>query len=173
LTAADQGNHTFSGGATLFTAGTRDVTATDTASGINGSAAVLVTPAPAVSFVITAPASATSGVPFDISVTAVDPYGNTDSNYQGTVTFTTSDSDGGVVLPADYAFQPGDQGVATFPSGVTLMTPGDQTVSVTDTASGINGSALVTVTGGGGALSGRGQHDDVLAVLFALESSVW
>jgi hypothetical protein len=94
------------------------------------------------------PSSAESGTAFDIAVVAVDPYGNVDTNYTGTVTFTSSDPDPGAVLPADYTFQPSDQGIATFPGGVTLITSGDQTITATDTASGINGTAVVTVTTG-------------------------
>jgi hypothetical protein len=143
---ADQGRAAFPGGATLYTAGTWDVTATDTTSGITGAASVNLVAAPAVAFQVLAPESASSGTPFDVTVVAVDSYGNTDTHDQGTVTFTTSDTDPGVVLPPDYTFQPGDAGTATFPGGVTLITPGDQTLTVTDTASGITGSAIVTVT---------------------------
>jgi hypothetical protein len=141
----DRGRVTFAGGATLYTAGTWDVTVTDTASGISGTANVVVTPAPAVALAITAPTNAASGTPFDVTVTALDPYGNTDINYQGTVTWTTTDPDPGVQLPADYAFQPSDAGMVTFPGGVTLITAGDQTITATDTDSGITGSAIVTV----------------------------
>jgi hypothetical protein len=55
--------------------------------------------APAVAFRMIAPPNAISGTPFDITVVAVDPFGNTDTNYQGTVTFCTSDTDPAVVLP--------------------------------------------------------------------------
>jgi WD40 repeat protein len=99
-------------------------------------------------FLITAASTAVSGTPFDITVTALDPAGNIDTSYPGTVTFTTSDPDPGVVLPADYTFTIGDgvdNGVHTFPGGVTLVTGGAQTLTVTDTASGITGSATVTV----------------------------
>ena len=78
------------------------ITASDTASGINDSAAVVVTPAPANHFALAAPAQVTPGVPFDLTVTALDPYGNTDTNYQGSMHFSTSDTDPGVVLLADY-----------------------------------------------------------------------
>jgi autotransporter-associated beta strand protein len=148
FTSADNGTHTFAGGATLFTAGTWPVTASDLNIGAAGSAFVVVTPAPAVLFVITAPASATSGNPFDITVRAQDPYGNTDTNYQGTITFMTSDPDPGVMLPPDYTFQPSDLGTVTFAGGVTLITSGDQTITATDTVSGITGTATVPVTQG-------------------------
>jgi hypothetical protein len=83
-----------------------------------------------------------------VTVIAVDPYGNTDMNYTGTIHFTTSDMDPGVVLPPDYTFQASDAGMATFPGGVTLITPGVQTLTATDTVSGITGSATVTLTAG-------------------------
>jgi hypothetical protein len=145
FTADDGGVVTFAAGATLFTAGGQDVTATDTTSGISGTAIVTVTPAAADHFSISAPGSVTAGAPFDVTITALDPYGNTDTNYQGTVTFATSDTDPGVVLPADYTFQAGDAGLATFAGGATLVTLGDQTITATDTSSGISGAATVTV----------------------------
>jgi hypothetical protein len=142
----DQGQVTFAGGAALYTAGTWDVTATDTASGFTGTVYVNVQAAPAIAFQVLAPASAPSGTPFDVTIIATDPYGNTDTNYQGTVHFSTSDGDPRVVLPGDYAFQPSDQGQVTFPGGVTLFTPGNQTLTATDTVSSITGSSIVTVT---------------------------
>jgi streptogramin lyase len=146
FTAADQGVHTFAAGATLYTAGTWDVTATDTQSGLTGAAFVTVQAAPAVAFQVVAPASAATGAAFDVTVIAVDPYGNTDTHYAGTVTFSTSDGDPGVVLPPDYTFQASDAGMITFPGGATLITLGDQTLTATDTVSGNTGTATVTVT---------------------------
>jgi hypothetical protein len=146
--AADAGAHTFPAGATLYTAGVWDVTATDTVSGITGAAFVNVQAASAVAFQVAAPGSAQSGVPFDVTLMAVDPYGNTDTHYLGTATWTSSDQDPGVVLPPDYAFRPGDQGVVTFTGGVTLVTPDDQSITATDTVSGITGTATITVTTG-------------------------
>ncbi len=158
---SNMGMVTFPGGATLYTAGTWDVTVTDTSSGATGSDFVMVTAAPAVAFQIIAPANATSGQAFDITVIAVDPYGNTDMNYLGTIHFTSTDSDPGVVLPADYTFQASDAGMVTFPAGVTLMTPGDQTITATDTSdASITGSAIVTVTAPGTSGTGdRGRRD--------------
>jgi hypothetical protein len=145
---SDQGTVTFPGGAILYTAGTWDVTATDTASGIAASAVVNVQAAPAVAFQLVAPSSVVSGTSFDITVVAVDPYGNTDINYAGTVTFSTSDGDPAVMLPPDYSFQGSDQGMVTFAGMTTLITLGDQSLMVTDTVSGITGAAVVTVTTG-------------------------
>jgi streptogramin lyase len=103
---------------------------------------------PANHLLITAPATALSGTPFDITVTAMGAWGNIDTNYQGAVTLTTSDPDIGVVLPSGYTFTAGvggDNGVHTFSRGVTLVTAGTQTLTVTDTASGITGSVTIAV----------------------------
>jgi hypothetical protein len=83
-----------------------------------------------------------------VSITALDAYGNIDSNYQGTVSFSTTDAGSAVVLPAGYTFTTGtggDNGVHAFPGGVTLVTAGDQTLTVTDTVSGISGSFTISV----------------------------
>jgi hypothetical protein len=92
------------------------------------------------------------GVPFDVTVTAVDPFGQVAVGYTGTVTFSTTDPDPTVVLPADYTFTAADGGVHTFTDTglgeTTLVTPGDQTLSVTDTADHtVSGSTRVTVSG--------------------------
>jgi hypothetical protein len=114
-----------------------------------------VTPAGADHFQIDAPATVASGMAFDGTVTALDPYGNIDTNYRGTVTFMTSDPDPGVILPADYTFLDTDSGVAVFPQGFTLVTLGDQTITVTDTGNAlITGTATVTVQAPGPGASG-------------------
>jgi probable HAF family extracellular repeat protein len=144
--SSDQGTHTFTGGVTLFTAGTQTLTVQDTANGsITGSATVTVVAAPASQFLVTGPATAVSGTAFDVMLAALDPYGNVDMNYRGTVTWTSSDTDPGVLLPPDYPFQPTDNGKVTFPAGVTLITLGNQTFTATDTVSGITGSATIVV----------------------------
>jgi adhesin/invasin len=73
--------------------------------------------------------------------------------YIGTVTFSTTDPDKGVILPADYTFTADEGGVHTFTDTgrgeTTLITPGDQTITATDTKDDtITGNAIVTVTGG-------------------------
>jgi hypothetical protein len=119
------------------------------------------TAAPAVRFQVVAPTSVVANTSFDVTVTALDPYGNVDSNYQDTITFATTDPNPGVVLPAAYTFTFSDAGVHTFWAGVILVTPGDQTLTVTD-SSGLIGSATIKVTlpglppGGGGAQGGGG-----------------
>ncbi len=94
---------------------------------------------------VAGPQGATPGVPFDLTVTAVDPSGATDPSYQGTVHFTSTDPT--AVLPPDYTFLAADAGVHTF-DAVKLSTPGVQTVTVTDAAiSAIAGSVQVAVAG--------------------------
>jgi hypothetical protein len=113
-----------------------------------GRIALQIERAPGNRFQITAASTAVSGTPFDLTVTALDLYGNLDTTYQGTVTFSTTDPDSGVVLPADYTFTTGvggDNGVHTFSGGLTLVTVGAQTLTATDTVSGIAGSATITV----------------------------
>ena len=83
----------------------------------------------------------------------MDPFGQVAVGYTGTVTFSTSDTDPGVVLPADYTFTADDGGVHTFTDTglgeITLVTPGEQTLSVTDTTDDtISGNATITVMGG-------------------------
>jgi hypothetical protein len=101
--------------------------------------------ASAARFVVTAPATATAGTAFDTTVVAVDDFGQVAVGYGGTIHFQTTDPEPDVVLPPDYTFQAGDGGVADFPMGVTLFTPGDQTLTVTDLDSGITGSTIVTL----------------------------
>src|SRR5205085_12653250 len=109
FTAADKGVHTFS--ATLKTAGSQSLTATDTAnaslSGTEGS--IAVAPAAATTLILAGfPTSITAGVSGMAAVTAWDAYGNVATGYTGTVHFTASDPQ--AVLPADYTFTAADAG---------------------------------------------------------------
>jgi PKD repeat protein len=143
FTGNDQGVHTFS--ATLKTAGTQSLTATDSVTtAINGGqTGITVAPGAATQLSVSAPSGATAGQAFSITVTGQDAYGNTATGYTGTVHFTSSDSQ--ATLPADYTFTSGDQGVHTF--SVTLVTAGSQTITATDTGTGsITGTATLTVT---------------------------
>ena len=104
---------------------------------------------PATQFQISALAQVTSGTPFDVTVTALDANGLTAVGYVGTVTLSSTDTDPGVVLPPDYTFTAGDQGVHTFVGGITLITVGNQTITATDTADQtITGTATVMVNPG-------------------------
>ena len=106
---------------------------------------------PATHLVVSAPGSATAGNPFSVTVTAKDQYGNTVTNYAGTIQFTTTDGGSSSVVPADYTFVAGDSGTHTFTRGVTLVTAGIQTVTATDTVNpsitGTSGNITVTAAG--------------------------
>jgi hypothetical protein len=106
--------------------------------------------ASASAFLVAAPRRVQAGVPLDVTVTAVDPFGQLAVGYVGTVTFSTSDPDPGVVLPADYTFTLADAGVHLFTDTglgeTTLLTHGHQTISVADTVDGsITGNVTVRV----------------------------
>jgi subtilisin-like proprotein convertase family protein len=139
FTAADAGTHTFS--AALKTAGTQSLSVFDTVnSSVAGTeAGIAVSPAAASRLIVSAPASATAGTPFNVTVTAQDAYGNTATGYTGAVHFTSSD--GQAVLPANATFL---NGIGTF--SVTLKTAGSEALTVADTAAGnVTGSATVLV----------------------------
>ena len=146
--AGDAGVHSFSGGVTLKTAGSRSVTGTDTVTGtITGSQTVTVNPGSATKLALSGLTAQTAGTAQTLLVTAQDSYGNTATGYTGIVHFTSSD--GAAVLPANYTFVAGDAGVHTFSGGVTLKTAGSRSVTGTDTVTGtITGSQTVTVNPG-------------------------
>jgi hypothetical protein len=158
FTSTDAGRHTFPGAFTLVQAGSQTITATDAAnSSITGSVTVLVSDTDY--FQIMVPRIVFGYEPFSITVTAFGPYAIQDTNYTGTVTFTSSDKDPGVMLPSPYTFQSTDGGTHTFVNGVTLITPGNQTLTATDMASGITGSAIVNVFPGVAPPPGGGAHE--------------
>ena len=130
---------------TATVAGAHTVTGND--SGKTATASLMVNAGTAVAFSVTAPAIVTGGTPFDVTVTARDAYNNTAIGYVGTVHVTSTDLNAGIVLPVDYAFQPGDNGSHTFTAGATLETTGTQTVTATDTVTssitGTSGSIAV------------------------------
>jgi hypothetical protein len=137
FTSSDAGSHTFS--ATLNTAGTQSLTATDINTGITGSqTGITVDPVTASSLLVSDfPSPATAGVAGSFTVTALDSSGHVDTGYTGTVHFTSSDAH--AVLPANYTFTASDQGVHTFTA--TLKTALTQSLTATDTSTGsITGS---------------------------------
>jgi predicted outer membrane repeat protein len=95
---------------------------------------------------VSAPADIPSGMPFDVTVTALDAYGHTVTDYTGTVTFVASDP--AAVLPSDYTFTADDGGSHTF-TGVIFYRAGAQTLTATDTLDPtLTGSAAVGVRPG-------------------------
>ncbi len=107
---------------------------------------------------LVAPSSATSGSAFAVTVSAVDGQGNTVTSYSGTVHFTSSDTASGVKLPPDSTLT---NGRGTF--SVTLVTAGSQTVSVTDAANSLSGTANVQVSAPSSGIAFRAatQNDQV------------
>jgi hypothetical protein len=143
FTASDAGVHRFS--ATLKTAGTQSITATDTttASITATDAAIAVNPAEAYQFIITAPTSVTAGTRFTLTVKVEDAYGNVVTGYRGTIHFTSTDSTAS--LPKNYTFSATDQGVHTF-TGLILRKKGNQRITIADKFNSLlTGSVIVDV----------------------------
>jgi hypothetical protein len=142
FTAADAGVHTFS--ATLKTAGTQSLTATDTTTAsITGTDAGITVSLAAARFVLSAPPTVTHGVAFSLTMTVLDAYGNVVTNYTGTVHFTSTDTMAS--LPANYTFTAADKGVHTF-TGLVLRKRGTQKITLTDTLnSSLTGSVVENV----------------------------
>jgi adhesin/invasin len=93
---------------------------------------------------IAAPSSAVAGFPFTVTVTAIYE-GGQDTVINSSIHFTSSDPS--AVLPPDYYYTANDAGSHTFPNGVTLKTPGSQSITATVVGGpGINGTANVTVS---------------------------
>ncbi len=142
FSSADSGVHTFS--ATLKTAGSKLITATDTiTSSITGNQTITVQPAAASNARVSGfPSPIQAGVAGNFTVTILDAFGNTVTGYRGTIHFTSSDTQ--AVLPANYAFTAADGGVRTF--SATLKTAGTKLITATDTvSSSITGSQTITV----------------------------
>jgi Beta-propeller repeat len=133
--------------ATLKTAGTQTLTATDTVvAGITGTSGnIIVSAGAATQFIVAAPPAAVAGNAFNFTVTAKDAFNNTATGYAGIVHFTSSD--GAAVLPADSVLA---SGAGTF--SATLKTAGVQTITAIDTvASSVTGTSGNIVVGAGAA----------------------
>jgi uncharacterized delta-60 repeat protein len=144
FTAADQGVHTFT--ATLKTAGFQSITVTDTTTStmLGGESSIMVQPAAASQFVLSAPSSVSRGSKFSLKLTVEDAFGNVVTGYVGTVHF--SSSDGTATLPADYTFTAGEADVVIF-TKVILRKRGTQTITATDTQnSALTGTDSINVT---------------------------
>src|SRR5262249_54763704 len=77
--------------ATLKTAGSQTLTATDTVtSRLTGGAASAASAGAATHYSVSAPASASAGTAFSFTVTALDAFNNTATTYAGTAHFSSS-----------------------------------------------------------------------------------
>ena len=95
--------------------------------------AMTVNPGPATALAVTGFTSPiTAGTAGNATVTVRDALGNVATGYRGTVNFSSSDPL--AVLPANYTFTAGDNGVHAF--SLTLNSVGTQSITVTDIASG-------------------------------------
>jgi hypothetical protein len=124
--------------ATLKTAGTQSITASDTrvASLTNMQSAITVNPAAASKLRIAAPATVSPGVPFSFTVTALDAFANVAVGYTGTINFAR-----GALLPA-YAILTNGSGTFT----ATFASKGNRKLVATDIAApGITGSVTIAV----------------------------
>ena len=126
--------------ATLVTAGNQTVTVTDP-DPFSSSLSITITPAAAQSLLVTAPQYVIAGRAFPFVVTAQDQFGNTDTNYTGTVGFSSSDSATGAAVPGNTTLT---AGVGTL--SATLVSVGTQSLTATDIHTpSITGSATITV----------------------------
>jgi hypothetical protein len=106
-------------------------------------------------FYLDAPAQVPAGQPFDLTVYALSGDGQRLAHgYRGSVAFGSTDA--AATLPEPYTYRPEDGGIASFPGGVMLRTPGTQELYAFDLETfTVIGSAVVDVLGaapgGGGA----------------------
>src|ERR1700730_14914796 len=106
-------------------------------------------PGPAASLSVAYLSPQVHGVPFPLTVTARDSFGNKATAYAGTVHFTSSDSAGTVngssILTFTYTFVPGtDSGAHQF--SVVLNTIGAQTITVSDTGPPVLTPGVASIT---------------------------
>jgi hypothetical protein len=115
----------------------------------------------ALHLMILAPDQVAAGESFNVTVIALDNWGNRAYTYQGLIHFSSSDA--AARLPADYRFRPDDWGAQSFT--VTLNSVGSQSIQVVDSLGFPSGTATVDVqgdlastsaTGGGGSWSDLG-----------------
>ncbi len=102
----------------------------------------------AYAFRIFGPSTATAGLPFTVTVVAVDPgFSTIVFGYNGTITFSAPyETNPLSALPAGYTFVPGDSGVHTFTNGVTFITATSQLVNVSGTGVLNPGTLSVSVS---------------------------
>ncbi|MCJ7606896.1 MAG: hypothetical protein MUO94_03500 [Thermoplasmata archaeon] len=143
---ADEGTITLSDAVSFTVGGTYTVTVEDTSDpSITGDQDTIVIEdrIPTTMEMTGTPSSVFAEDTFSATVTVLDQYGDPCLGYDGTVSFSTTDSDGGVDLPDDYEFVLGDSGVREFTDEFVLMTSGDWDVMVTDGS--LSDSVTVTV----------------------------
>ncbi|WP_315093477.1 hypothetical protein [uncultured Cellulomonas sp.] len=167
FTTADRGRHTFTvtvvaaGSWTFSTSVLGNPSVTGTGRG------VIVRPARAAQLAVAIPPEPlVAGVTVPIEIIAWDSWGNIATSYRGTVALSTTDPAAGAgVAPTRVRFTRTHAGrvALTLPHGLTLITPGQHTVSATDVRRPtLSGSAQVVLpepraTGAG--LNGWGYNE--------------
>ncbi|MBV8195037.1 MAG: hypothetical protein JOY80_05860 [Candidatus Dormibacteraeota bacterium] len=143
--------------ATLYRAGTDQVTATSSSPQYLGRVTLQVTPASPSQFGLQTPATATAGVSFSATVTAQDPYGNTTPAYAGTVCLnfsgldTAPDGTDTPQYPAQGSCAAGQSSV-TFTNGtvtVGVVPVDEEMVPLSVTDGTISGTSSTVVISGG------------------------
>jgi len=130
---------------TLATAGSQMVTVSDAAH--SATITINVSAGPADHLALATAATPTAGTAFPFTVTALDHFGNTATNYAGHVRFTSSDTSAGVVLPPDTTLSGGQRTLSA-----TLIRAGAQSITGTDTKqASIAGTVSVSVAPGAAA----------------------
>ncbi|MEW5936741.1 MAG: carboxypeptidase-like regulatory domain-containing protein [Candidatus Thermoplasmatota archaeon] len=140
FTPADQGMHAFN--LVLCTAGLRTLAAS--AGAISTNATLSVVHAPPSALCIAAPAAVEAGAPFTFGMSALDPYSNRVTDYQGTVGLTSTDPYP-AVLPTSYTFQPSDKGLKLFERGAVLYTVPQQLIEVSDPEHMVSNFTMISV----------------------------
>jgi Bacterial Ig-like domain/FG-GAP-like repeat len=141
FTPADNGTHSFS--VTLKAAETSVIRTRDTSNRtVTGETSVVISAAAFDHFRVDAPAIVTTGVAFDLTVTAMDAFNNW-AGYIGAVHVESTDPTP-ARLPADYTFVGSDHGQHTFPGGAVLFRLGSQAITITVNRA-ISGSVQVSV----------------------------
>jgi hypothetical protein len=130
---------------TLRRAGSQQVTVRDTNNNtFTATVTTLVSAADLSGFAMTGfPSPVRAGSVNTFTVRAIDTFGNTVPDYQGTIQFDSTDAQ--AVVPEDYTFTGDDHGSHMF--AAVLKTAGVQQLIVTDsTTSDLTGSQSITVT---------------------------
>ena len=168
---ADAGSHTFA--VRLATAGGQSVTATDANNGFTATQANVVVNVQRNGFTVSTPTTTVAGAGFSATVTAVDAYNNRDSNYVGSIAWTSSDPN--AILPAGTTFASGNHGQVTV-SGLQLRAVNaNATVGVTDSSNNLAGSsnAIVVTPAAAASLALSGNTSVAAAAPFTVSLTAY
>ena len=142
---------------------------------LNQTAEVTFIPGPAETLEISASGAQAVGIPFDMTVTVRDQWGNTVTDYSGTVQLSSTDKK--AVLPEGHTFTPANKGVFKF-EGIILKTAGTHSLNVVDADNGSisgttgnitvsadsNYSRLSTITANKSAVTADGLDNAIITV---------